>query len=76
MFTLTTRVTGLGELQSEIVRLGPVLVVRDGVGMAFIGHPFASYLCLGVDTERLDQLRGAIGLSRRRFHFLVSLGLA
>ena len=30
------------------VRPGPVLVVRDGVGMAFMGHPFAPYLCLGV----------------------------
>ena len=39
------------------VRPGPVLVVRDGVGMAYIGCPFASYLCLGVDTERL---RGAV----------------
>ena len=24
------------------VRPGPVLVVRDGVGMAYMGHPFAS----------------------------------
>ena len=30
------------------VRPGPVLVVRDGVGMTYMGHPFASYLCLGV----------------------------
>ena len=27
---------------------GPVLVVRDGVSMAYMGHPFAPYLSLGV----------------------------
>ena len=37
-----------------------MLVVCDGVGMAYMGHPFASYLCLGVDTERLDRLRGSV----------------
>ena len=26
------------------VRPGPALVVRDGVGMAYMGRPFASYL--------------------------------
>ena len=30
------------------VRPGPVLVVRDGVGMAYMGRPFAPYLSLGV----------------------------
>ena len=30
------------------VRSGPVLVVHDGVVMAYMGRPFASYLCLGV----------------------------
>ena len=30
------------------VRPGPVLVVHDGVGMAYIERPFASCLCLGV----------------------------
>ena len=30
------------------VRSGPMLVVRDGVGMAYMGHPFASYLSLSV----------------------------
>ena len=30
------------------VRLRPMLVIRDGVGMANMGCPFASYLCLGV----------------------------
>ena len=30
------------------IRLGPVLVVHDGVGMAYMGRPFASYLCIGV----------------------------
>ena len=61
MFTLTTRVTGLGEPQSEKsdwdlddlsdgvrrasvrnVRSGPVLVVCDRVGVAYMGRPFAS----------------------------------
>ena len=32
----------------ENVRPGPVLVVRHRVGMACMGHPFASYLSLGV----------------------------
>ena len=44
------------------VRPGPMLVARDGVGMAHMGHPLASYLCPGVDTERLDRLRGPVGL--------------
>ena len=30
------------------VRPRPVLVVRDGVGMAYMGHPFAPYLFLGL----------------------------
>ena len=30
------------------VRSGPVLVVCDEVGMAYMGHPFASYLSLSV----------------------------
>ena len=30
------------------VRPGPMLVVRDGVGIAYMGRPFASYLSLGV----------------------------
>ena len=51
VFTLTTRVTGFGELSIRNVRPGPVLIVRDGVGMAYMGRPFASYLCLGADTE-------------------------
>ena len=48
VFTLTTGVTGFEELLVGNVRPGPVLVVRDGVGMTYMGHPFASYLCLGV----------------------------
>ena len=52
-----------------------MLVVRDGVGMAYMGRPFASYLCLGVDTERLDQLRGSVGLLVEIL-FLVSPGLS
>ena len=34
VFTLTTGVTGFGELSVGNVRPGPVLIVRDGVGMA------------------------------------------
>ena len=46
-----------------------MLVVRDGVGMAYMGRPFAPYLSLGVYPERFDRLRGADGLSWRRSHF-------
>ena len=53
----------------------PVLVVHDGVGMAYMGHPFASYLCPCVDTERLDRLRGPVGLPAE-ISFLVSPGLS
>ena len=33
-----------------------MLVIRDGVGMAYMGHPFASYLSLGVFLGRLIDL--------------------
>ena len=33
------------------VRPGPVLVVRDGVSMAYMGRPFAPYLFLSVYPE-------------------------
>ena len=59
----------------EDVRLGPVLVARDGVGMAHMGCPLASYLCPGVDTERLDRFRGPVSLPME-ISFLVSPGLA
>ena len=52
-----------------------MLVARDGVGMAYMGRPFASYPCLGVDTERLDRLRGPVGLLAE-ISLLVSLGLS
>ena len=39
---------GVWRASVRSVRSGPVLVVRDGVGMAYMGRPFASYLCLGV----------------------------
>ena len=52
-----------------------MLVVHDGVGMAYMGHPFASYMCLGVDTERLDRLRGSVGLPVEIL-FLASPGLS
>ena len=51
MFTLMTGVAGLGELSVGNVRPGPVLVVRDGVGVAYMGRPFASY------PLRLTELR-------------------
>ena len=46
-----------------------MLVIRDGVGMAYMGRPFAPYLSLGVYLERFDRLRGPNGLSRRRSRF-------
>ena len=52
-----------------------MLVVRDGVGMAYMGHPFTSYLCLRVDTERFNRLRGPVGLPAETL-FLVSPGLS
>ena len=52
-----------------------MLVVRDGVGMAYMGRPFACYLCLGVDTERFDRLRGPVGLPAE-ISFLVYPGLS
>ena len=39
--------------------------------MARIGRPFASYLCLRVYPERLDQLGGSVGLPAE-ISFLVS----
>ena len=52
-----------------------MLVARDEVGMARMGCPFASYLCLGIFPERLDWLGGSVGLPVE-ISFLVSLGLA
>ena len=43
--------------------------------MAYMGRPFASYLCLGVYIEQFDRLRGLVGLPVEIL-FLVSLGLA
>ena len=43
--------------------------------MAYMGRPFTSYLCLGVDTERFDRLRGPVGIPVE-ISFLVSLGLS
>ena len=42
------------------VRPGPALVVRDGVGMAYMGRPFASYplrLTKPREQNRADPLR-------------------
>ena len=41
--------------------------------MAYMGHPFASYLRLGVDTKQFDRLRGPVGLPAEIL-FLVSPG--
>ena len=38
------------------VRLGPMLVICDGVDMAYMGHPFAPYLSLGIFPEPFNQL--------------------
>ena len=46
-----------------------MLVVRDRVNMAYMGHPFAPYLSLGVFSELFDRLGKPDGLSRRRSHF-------
>ena len=75
MFTLTTGVTGLRELQSKTFDRDPCLSFHDRVGMAYMGRPFASYLCLRVDTERFDRLRGPVGLPTE-ISFLVSPGLS
>ena len=37
-----------------------MLVVRDGVGMAYMGHPFAPYLSLGVFLSCSINLGGLI----------------
>ena len=39
---------GVWRASVENVLPGPMLVVRDGVGMAYMGCPFASYLSLSV----------------------------
>ena len=52
-----------------------MFVVRDEVGMAYMGRPFASYLCLGVYPEQFDRLGGTVGLPME-ISFFVSLGLA
>ena len=48
VFTLTTGVTGFRELSVGNVRPRPMLVVHDGVDMAYMGRPFAPYLSLSV----------------------------
>ena len=75
MFYLGDLSDGVCRASIESVRPGPVLVVRDGVGMAYMGRPFASYLCLGVYPERFDRLRGSVGLPAE-ISFLVSPGLS
>ena len=47
-----------------------MLVIRDGVGMAYMGRPFAPYLSLGVFLSRLIDFRKPDGLSWRRSHVL------
>ena len=39
-----------------------MLIVRDGVDMAYMGHPFTSYPCLSVYPEQVDRLGGSVGL--------------
>ena len=53
VFTLTTGMTGFWRALVKNVRPGPVLVVRDGVGMAYMGRPFASYLGGCAPTQEL-----------------------
>ena len=51
------------------VRPEPMLVVRDEVGMAYMGRPFAPYLSIGVFPKPFDRLKKPDGLSWRRSHF-------
>ena len=46
-----------------------MLVVRDGVGMAYMGYPFAPYLSLSVFLSRSIDFRKPDGLSWQRFCF-------
>ena len=75
VFTLTTGVMGARRASVGNVRPGPMLVVHDGVSMAHMRRPFASYLCFGVSPSDSIGSRGRL-VSRRRFRFWVSLGLA
>ena len=55
MFTLTTGVTGIGELQSENIRPGPMLVVRDRVSMAYMWHPsLPTYVSVWILSVSID----------------------
>ena len=62
MFYLDDWSDGARRASVRNVRTGLELVVRDGAGIAHVGRPLASYLCPGVDTERLDRLKGLVGL--------------
>ena len=48
MFHLDDLSDGVRRASVGNVRSGPMLVIHDGVGMAYMGHPFAPYLSLGV----------------------------
>ena len=43
--------------------MGSVFVIRDGVGMAHMGHPSTPYLSLGISPEPSNRLRKPVGLS-------------
>ena len=45
-----------------------MLIVRDGVGMAHMGHPFARYLSLGVRLSRLIHSGNPLVSPGWRFH--------
>jgi len=51
------------------VRPGSMLVVRDGVDMAYMGCPFAPYLSLSVILSHSIDLRKPDGLPWRRSYF-------
>ena len=46
-----------------------MLVVRDGVGMAYMGHPFAPYLSLGVFLVSMNT--SVLFFDRNHYPFLV-----
>ena len=46
-----------------------MLVVRDGVGVAYMGRPFAPFLSLSIFPEPFDRLKKPDGVSWQRFRF-------
>jgi hypothetical protein len=64
--TLMTRVIGFEESFIGYVRMGSMLIVRDGVSMAHMGRPSAPYPSLGIRLSRPIDLGGLLVSSRQR----------